>query len=283
MDFSWISQPESWVALLTLVALELVLGVDNIIFISILAGKLPKSDQSRARTTGIALAVFSRILLLLSLSWIISLDDPLFVMFGFGFSGHNIILLTGGLFLLYKSTSEIHDKLEGQEGHSSSKVAANFGSVIIQIVLLDVVFSLDSVITAVGMSNEIMIMIIAVVIAAGVMIFTSGPIGEFVESHPTIKMLALSFLLMIGLTLIAEGFGQHIPKGYVYFAMGFSVFVEMINLRVRDRHVKPVNLRDAYKEPKLELQPVALATKANTVTKEKPKSKKKPLAKNKYK
>ncbi len=283
MDFSWISQPESWVALLTLVALELVLGVDNIIFISILAGKLPKSDQSRARTTGIALAVFSRILLLLSLSWIISLEEPIFVLFGFGFSGHNLILLAGGLFLLYKSTSEIHDKLEGQEGHSSSKVAANFSSVIIQIVLLDVVFSLDSVITAVGMSNEIMIMITAVVIAAGVMIFTSGPIGEFVENHPTIKMLALSFLLMIGLTLIAEGFGQHIPKGYVYFAMGFSVFVEMINLRVRDSHVKPVNLRDAYKEQRLELQPVAPTMKANTVTKEKPKSKKRAVTKNKYK
>ena len=250
MDFSWIARPESWVALVTLVVLELVLGVDNIIFISILAGKLPKNDQARARTTGISLAVFSRILLLLSLSWIIRLEKPLFSMFGFGFSGHNLILIAGGLFLLYKSTSEIHDKLEGQEGHASAKVAANFVSVIIQIMLLDIVFSLDSVITAVGMSNEIMIMIIAVIIAAGVMIFTSGPIGEFVESHPTVKMLALSFLLMIGLTLIADGFGQEIPKGYVYFAMGFSIFVEMINLRVRDGRVRPVNLRDAYKESK---------------------------------
>jgi predicted tellurium resistance membrane protein TerC len=253
VDFSWIARPESWVALVTLVVLELVLGVDNIIFISILAGKLPKNDQARARTTGISLAVFSRILLLLSLSWIIRLEKPLFRMFGFGFSGHNLILIAGGLFLLYKSTSEIHDKLEGQEGHASAKVAANFVSVIIQIMLLDIVFSLDSVITAVGMSNEIMIMIIAVIIAAGVMIFTSGPIGEFVESHPTVKMLALSFLLMIGLTLIADGFGQEIPKGYVYFAMGFSIFVEMINLRVRDGRVKPVNLRDAYKESKGEL------------------------------
>ncbi len=246
----WITQPESWIALITLVVLELVLGVDNIIFISILAGKLPKQDQARARTTGIILAVFSRTLLLLSLYWIIGLEEPLFTLFGFGFSGHNLILLAGGLFLLYKSTSEIHEKLEGQEGEASAKVAANFLSVIVQIMLLDVVFSLDSVITAVGMSSEIAIMIIAVIIAAGVMIFTSGPIGEFVESHPTIKMLALSFLLMIGLTLIAGGFGVDIPKGYVYFAMGFSVFVEMINLRVRDSHVKPVNLREAYREEK---------------------------------
>jgi len=268
---AWISQPESWIALLTLVVLELVLGVDNIIFISILAGKLPKEEQSRARTTGIILAVFSRILLLLSLSWIIGLEEPLFYIFGFGFSGHNLILTVGGLFLLYKSTSEIHDKLEGQEGHASAKVAANFVSVIIQIMLLDMVFSLDSVITAVGMSNELAIMIIAVIIAAGVMIFTSGPIGQFVEDHPTVKMLALSFLLMIGVTLIAGGFGVEIPKGYIYFAMGFSVFVEMINLRVRDSHVRPVNLRVPYKdEKKLTLQPVAISVKA----KPKPKKKK---------
>jgi predicted tellurium resistance membrane protein TerC len=282
VDFSWITNPESWIALITLIVLELVLGVDNIIFISILAGKLPKNDQARARTTGIILAVFSRILLLLSLSWIISLEEPLFYILGFGFSGHNLILLAGGLFLLYKSTSEIHDKLEGQEGHASAKVAANFTSVIIQIMLLDIVFSLDSVITAVGMSSELMIMIIAVVIAAGVMIFTSGPIGEFVESHPTVKMLALSFLLMIGLTLIAEGFGQHIPKGYVYFAMGFSVFVEIINLRVRDKHVKPVNLREPYREEKLALQPVtAGAVKTDIAQKQKPKSKKKSVTKKK--
>jgi predicted tellurium resistance membrane protein TerC len=267
---TWITQPESWIALLTLVVLELVLGVDNIIFISILAGKLPKNEQSRARTTGIILAVFSRILLLLSLSWIISLEEPLFSVFRFGFSGHNLILIAGGLFLLYKSTSEIHDKLEGQEGHASAKVAANFVSVIIQIMLLDMVFSLDSVITAVGMSNEIVIMIIAVIIAAGVMIFTSGPIGQFVEEHPTVKMLALSFLLMIGVTLIAGGFGVEIPKGYIYFAMVFSVFVEMINLRVRDSHVRPVNLREAYKdEKKMELQPVAVSVKAKTKPKKK--------------
>ena len=271
MDFNWVTSIESWVALVTLVVLELVLGVDNIIFISILAGKLPKEDQSRARTTGIMLAVISRILLLLSLSWIISLEEPLFHILEIGFSGHNLILIAGGLFLLYKSTSEIHDKLEGQEGEASAKVAANFVSVIIQIMLLDVVFSLDSVITAVGMSKDLMIMIIAVVVAAGVMIFTSGPIGEFVESHPTVKMLALSFLLMIGLTLILDGFGQEIPKGYVYFAMGFSIFVEMINLRVRDSHVRPVNLRDAYKKPRVESQPIPAPRKASSAAKSKPK------------
>jgi predicted tellurium resistance membrane protein TerC len=266
-DLGWVSQPESWIALITLVALELVLGVDNIIFISILSGKLPKEQQPRARTTGIMLAVITRILLLLSLSWIISLEEPFFYLLGIGISGHNLILIVGGLFLLGKSTFEIHEKLEGQEGHSSAKVAANFTSVVIQIMLLDIVFSLDSVITAVGMSNEIVIMIIAVIIAAGVMIFTSGPIGDFVERHPTVKMLALSFLLMIGLTLVAEGLHQHIPKGYVYFAMGFSVFVEMINLRVRNDHVKPVNLRDPYKESKLELQPVAVAVEQSIVEK----------------
>lgn len=278
MDFSWIANPESWIALVTLIVLELVLGVDNIIFISILAGKLPKADQSRARTTGIMLAVISRILLLLSLSWIISLEEPLFHVFGFGFSGHNLILIVGGLFLLYKSTSEIHEKLEGQEGHASAKVAANFASVIIQIMLLDVVFSLDSVITAVGMSKDLMIMIIAVIAAAGVMIFLSKPIGDFVENHPTVKMLALSFLLMIGLTLILDGFGREIPKGYVYFAMGFSIFVEMINLRVRASHVKPVNLRDPYKEniaAKVELQPIPVPAKVNPALKTKPKTKKK--------
>jgi predicted tellurium resistance membrane protein TerC len=258
----WITSPESWIALATLIVLELVLGVDNIIFISILAGKLPSNDQPRARTTGIMLAVVTRILLLLSLSWIISLEHPFFYIpfFGgekIGISGHNLILIVGGLFLLGKSTFEIHEKLEGQEGQTSAKVSPNFVSVVIQIMLLDIVFSLDSVITAVGMSNELAIMIIAVIIAAFIMIFLSGPIGDFVERHPTVKMLALSFLLMIGLTLVAEGLHQHIPKGYVYFAMGFSVFVEMINLRVRDAHVKPVNLRDAYKVEKMELQPVA--------------------------
>ncbi len=255
MDFSlnWITQPEAWIALVTLVALELVLGVDNIIFITILAGKLPHDQQPRARTTGIMLAVVTRILLLLSLAWIISLEEALFHIPWFGeeavgISGRDLILIAGGLFLLWKSTHEIHDKLEGKEGAASARVAANFASVVIQIMLLDIVFSLDSVITAVGMVDHIMIMIIAVVFAAGIMIFVAAPIGEFVERHPTIKILALSFLLLIGFTLIVEGLHQHIPKGYIYFAMGFSVFVETLNLRVRAAHVPPVSLRDPYKE-----------------------------------
>ncbi|HET8708397.1 MAG TPA: TerC family protein, partial [Pseudomonadales bacterium] len=242
----WLTNPEMWIALVTLVVLELVLGVDNVIFISILAGKLPKEQQARARTTGIGLAVITRILLLLSLSWIISLEEPLFHIFGLGISGHDLILLSGGLFLLWKSTHEIHEKLEGHEGEASAKVAATFVSVIIQIMLLDIVFSLDSVITAVGMVKELPIMIIAVIVAAGVMIFASGPIGSFVEEHPTIKMLALSFLLLIGFTLIVEGLHQHIPKGYIYFAMGFSIFVEMLNLRMRKRAEAPVHLRHQY-------------------------------------
>lgn len=284
MDFSWISQPETWIALVTLIALELVLGVDNVIFISILSGKLPVQDQQRARTIGIMLAVITRVLLLLSLSWIIGLTEPLFHLPFFEgevaeISGRDLILLLGGLFLLWKSTHEIHDKLEGKEGAASAKVAANFVSVIIQIMLLDIVFSLDSVITAVGIADNIVIMIIAVVAAAIVMIFTAQPIGDFVEKHPTIKILALSFLLMIGFTLVAEGFDVEIPKGYVYFAMGFSVMVEMLNLRVRDSHVKPVNLRDPYKEPKIaEVQAVAApasAKKSKSPASKKPKSKKK--------
>lgn len=251
-------QVENIIALVTLVVLELVLGVDNVIFISILAGKLPVEQQSRARMTGIALAVLTRIALLFSLSWIIKLKDPLFTVFNLDISGRDMILLAGGLFLLWKATHEIHQKLEGVEGQASSKVKAAFWSVIVQIMILDIVFSLDSVITAVGMVDELLIMIIAVVIAAGVMIFVSGPLGEFVEHHPTVKMLALSFLLMIGFTLIVEGLHQHIPKGYVYFAMGFSVFVEILNLRMRKNEVRPVSLRGPYKAKK---QPaLALAT-----------------------
>jgi len=244
----WITQPEAWIAFVTLVALELVLGVDNVIFISILAGKLPKGQQPRARTTGIALAVVTRILLLLSLSWIISLEAALFTLpiLDIGISGRDLILLAGGLFLLWKSVHEIHQKLEGVEGHASAKVAGAFWSVIVQIMLLDIVFSLDSVITAVGMVDDLPIMIFAVIVAAVVMIFSAGPLSEFVDDHPTIKMLALSFLLLIGFTLIVEGLHQHIPKGYIYFAMGFSVFVEMLNLRLRGRAEKPVNLREAY-------------------------------------
>jgi len=281
VDFSWISQPETWIALITLVALELVLGVDNVIFISILAGKLPKQDQQRARTTGIMLALISRVLLLLSLSWIISLEEPFFHIPWFdgenlGISGRDIILIVGGLFLLWKSTHEIHDKLEGKEGHASAKVGATFTSVIIQIMLLDVVFSLDSVITAVGMVDHIEIMVIAVIIAAGVMIFTAGPLGEFVENHPTIKILALSFLLLIGFTLIVEGLHQHIPKGYIYFAMGFSVLVELINLRVRQKEVQPVQLRTPYTmKPAAVTVPAAAKAKPSTSKNKKSTAKKK--------
>ncbi|GAB1472001.1 TerC family protein [Chloroflexota bacterium] len=251
MDFSWILTPETLIALLTLIVLELVLGVDNVIFISILAGKLPRQDQQRARTTGIALAVITRILLLLSLSWIISLKEPFFYLPGLGgeslgVSGRDLILLAGGLFLLGKSTFEIHEKLEGHTGQSSAKVASTFTSVIIQILLLDVVFSLDSVITAVGMVDHILVMVVAVIVSAVVMIFTAGPLAEFVERHPTIKILALSFLLLIGFTLVVEGLHQHIPKGYVYFAMSFSVMVEMINLRVRGKGLEPVTLHVPY-------------------------------------
>jgi len=272
LNFDWVSQPEAWVALVTLVILELVLGVDNVIFISILAGKLPVEDRDRARMTGIAMAVITRVLLLLSLSWIISLEEPFFTLplVNIGISGHDLILLAGGLFLLWKSVHEIHDKLEGVEGHASSKVYASFASVIIQIMLLDIVFSLDSVITAVGMANELMIMIIAVIAAAGVMIFASGPIGNFVEKHPTIKMLALSFLLLIGFTLIVEGLHQHIPKGYIYFAMGFSILVELLNLRIRGKSTAPVNLREAY-VAETASGPVRVAAKP--VTKKKPKAK----------
>jgi len=241
----WLAQPETWIAFLTLVALELVLGVDNVIFISILAGKLPQDQQKRARSTGIMLAVVTRILLLLSLSWIIGLTDPLFTVAGFEISGRDLVLIGGGLFLLWKSVHEIHQKLEGEEDHASAKVRAAFWSVIIQIMLLDIVFSLDSVITAVGMVDHIAIMIAAVVIAAVVMVFTSTPLANFVERHPTVKMLALSFLLLIGFTLIVEGLHQHIPKGYIYFAMGFSVLVEMLNLRIRAAN--PVTLHEPYK------------------------------------
>lgn len=243
----WITQPESWIAFLTLVALELVLGVDNVIFISILAGKLPQDQQQRARTTGIMMAVITRILLLLSLSWIISLEEDILSIGMFNFSGRDLVLISGGLFLLWKSVHEIHQKLEGEEGHASARVTASFWSVIVQIMLLDIVFSLDSVITAVGMVDHIAIMIAAVVIAAAVMVFTSRPLGNFVERHPTVKMLALSFLLLIGFTLVAGGFDVEIPKGYIYFAMGFSVMVELLNLRLQGG-AKPVALRESYRE-----------------------------------
>jgi predicted tellurium resistance membrane protein TerC len=243
----WLADPQTWIAFITLVALELVLGVDNVIFISILAGKLPTNQQARARQTGIALAVISRILLLFSLSWIIGLTEPLFSVLDFDVSGRDVVLFAGGLFLLAKATSEIHQKLEGVEGHASARVTATFASVMLQVLILDVVFSLDSVITAVGMVDQLPIMIAAVIVAAGSMILLAGVIGDFVERHPTIKMLALSFLLLIGFTLVVESLHQHIPKGYIYFAMGFSVFVEMLNLRLRKERT-PVELHKPYVE-----------------------------------
>jgi predicted tellurium resistance membrane protein TerC len=236
--------PQAWIGLLTLTALEIVLGIDNIVFISILVGKLPLARQQRARTIGLALAMGMRILLLLSLSWVIGLTEPLFSLFGHGVSGRDLVLLLGGLFLLANATHEFHGALEGAGQHRTGRDTASFASVLIQITLLDIVFSLDSVITAVGMVDQVLVMIAAVVIAVGFMMFAAGPVGRFVERHPTVKMLALSFLLLIGTTLIAEGFGQHIPKGYIYFAMAFSVFVEMLNLRMRKRSGPPVHLRD---------------------------------------
>ena len=241
-------RPEAWIAFLTLVTLELVLGVDNVIFISILAGKLPAAQRQRARTVGLGVAVISRVALLFSLSWIVGLTQPLFTIpaFNFDVAGRDIILLVGGLFLLAKATLEIHQRLEGETGHASASDKATFTVVIVQILLLDVVFSLDSVITAVGMVNEIPIMVAAVLVATGLMMISAGPISSFVERHPTIKMLALSFLLLIGFTLVADGLHQQIPKGFIYFAMGFSVFVEMLNLRVA--RVQPVKLREPYVE-----------------------------------
>lgn len=241
----WITSPESWVALLTLTALEIVLGIDNIIFISILAGKLPEDQQKTGRQVGLVMAMVTRILLLFSIAWLTRLTAPLFSVFSYEISGRDLILIAGGLFLLGKSTFEIHERLEGEEGHASQKVAASLGGVIFQIMLLDIVFSLDSVITAVGMVNEVAIMISAVMIAVAIMLFASGPISEFVNDRPTLKILALSFLLLIGFSLVSDGLGLHIPKGYIYFAMGFSIFVEVINLQVREK-TTPVQLRKPY-------------------------------------
>ena len=243
---AWLTDPQTWIALLTLTALELVLGIDNIIFISILAGKLPPGQQQRARTLGLGLAMLMRIALLFSLSWIIRLTAPLFSVFGQEFSGRDLILFAGGLFLLAKATLEIHERLEGEEGQESAKVYPSFAAVIFQIMLLDIVFSLDSVITAVGMAEDVSIMVAAVVTAVAIMMISAGPISAFVNRHPTVKVLALSFLLLIGLSLVGEAFQMHIPKGYIYFAMGFSIFVEMINLRVRKG--TPVKLHQPYVE-----------------------------------
>ncbi len=242
----WISDPAIWTSLLTLTALEIVLGVDNVVFISILAGKLPAHQRDRARLVGLGAAMIMRILLLFSISWLIGLTEPWFTIFDRDFSGRDLILLIGGFFLIFKATMEIHEKLEGHEAGKEAKAAVSFMSVIAQIMLLDIVFSLDSVITAVGMADELGVMIAAVVIAVGVMLVAAKPLSEFVEQHPTVKVLALSFLLLIGMSLVAEGFHQHIPKGYIYTAMAFSVLVEVINLRVRSNQGQahqPVHLK----------------------------------------
>jgi predicted tellurium resistance membrane protein TerC len=241
----WLSDPQIWIAFLTLTVLELVLGIDNVIFISILSGKLPPEQQARARYIGLALALVMRVILLFSLTWVIGLTAPLFSVLGYAISGRDLVLLIGGLFLIGKSTHEIHGSLEGEEGHGSAKAYAGFTGVIIQIMLLDIVFSLDSVITAVGMVDNIWVMIAAVVISIIAMMLFAGSIGAFVQRHPTIKMLALSFLLLIGVTLIAEGLHQHIPKGYIYFAMAFSVLVEVFNMRLRKK-AEPVHLHNTY-------------------------------------
>lgn len=239
----WLLDPQAWLALATLTALEIVLGVDNIIFISILCGRLPGHQRARARNLGLILAMLTRLGLLFSITWIMTLTAPLFAVFGKEVSGRDLILIGGGLFLLWKSVHEIHNSLEGEEEGQAVAAGTTFGAVIIQIAIVDIVFSLDSVITAVGMVSEIAVMVTAVVISVGVMLFAAGPIGEFVDRHPTIKMLALSFLILVGVALIGEGWDLHVPKGYIYFAMAFSVAVEMLNIRMRARKMQAVHLR----------------------------------------
>jgi predicted tellurium resistance membrane protein TerC len=241
-----LSDPQAWIALATLTALELVLGIDNIVFISILVDKLPLAQREKARLIGLFMAMFMRVGLLLVLSWIVGLIAPLFTVLGHEISGRDLILIAGGLFLIYKATGEIHQSLEGQEGHASSAVKATVGAVILQIMVVDMVFSLDSIITAVGMVDRIEVMIVAVVASVGLMMLFAGAIGRFVSDHPTIKVLALSFLVVVGVVLIAEGFDQHVPKGYVYFAMAFSVGVEMLNIRMRKKSKVPTVLHAAY-------------------------------------
>jgi predicted tellurium resistance membrane protein TerC len=246
--FDWIADPNAWIALATLTALEIVLGVDNIIFISILVGRLPPAQRDLARRLGLTLAMGSRLLLLLSLAWIMRLTEPVFSLFGHGVSGRDLILIGGGLFLLWKSVHEIHNSLEGEDnvpaaGGAAAAAKASFASVLVQIAIIDIVFSLDSVITAVGLADQITVMVLAIVAAVAVMMFAAKPIGDFVDAHPTIKMLALAFLVLVGVTLVAEGFGTHVPKGYIYFAMAFSFAVEMINIRMRRRVAAPVHLR----------------------------------------
>jgi predicted tellurium resistance membrane protein TerC len=238
----WFSDPNAWLGLLTLTGLEIVLGIDNIIFISILAGKLPAEQQGKARRLGLLGAFVSRMLLLLSIAWIVRLTRPLFEVFGHGVSGRDLILIVGGLFLIGKATREIHDKLEGEEGHVTARLRTSLTRVVVQIMLIDIIFSLDSVITAVGMVDQVSIMVGANIIALGIMLAASGGIARFVDRHPTIKMLALSFLVVIGVNLVAEGTGVHIPKGYTYFAMFFSIAVEILNIKARARAAQPVKL-----------------------------------------
>lgn len=251
--FEWITNPEAWIALTTLVALEIVLGIDNIIFISILVSKLPKHQQGKGRTIGLGLAMVSRLVLLFSIVWVMGLVEPWFSAFGNDFSGRDLILITGGLFLLGKSTVEIHDSLEVVHNEHAVPVSAKFFAVLVQITLIDVVFSLDSVITAVGLVKHVSIMVIAILISVGVMLFSAKAIGEFVDQNPTIKMLALSFLILIGVTLIGEGFGFHVPKGYIYFAMAFSVCVELLNIRIRrNRETATIHLSKRFKKEVVE-------------------------------
>ena len=244
-----LTDPQIWLSLLTLTVLEIVLGIDNLVFSAVLVQKLPADRQATARRLGIGFALVSRLALLLALSWVIGLTAPVLDVFGHPLSWRDIILVVGGLFLLYKATSEIHHSLEGEPGDRSARVHASVGAVVGQIAILDVVFSLDSVITAVGMANQLWVMATAVVIAVAIMLLAAGSVSAFVDRHPTVKMLALSFLLLIGTTLIADGFGVHVPKGYIYAAMGFSVFVEMLNLVARRKKVEPVQLRPPYAEP----------------------------------
>ncbi len=244
--FEWLASPEAWVALATLTALEIVLGIDNIIFISILVGKLPEHQRKFARTVGLGLAMLTRLALLFSLAWVMGLVDPLFHVFGHPISGRDIILIGGGLFLIAKATHEIHGSLEGAIESERNVAAHGLMVVLVQIAILDIVFSLDSVITAVGLVSQVPIMALAIIIAVGVMLFAAKPIGDFVDEHPTIKILALSFLVIVGFTLMIEGFEVHVPKGYIYFAMAFSLGVEMINIKLRKNMDKPVELRKDY-------------------------------------
>jgi len=246
----WLTDPQIWISLFTLTALEIVLGIDNVIFIAILAGKLPAAQQAKARQLGLSLALITRILLLMSLTWIMGLTAPLFTLpvLQQGISGRDLVLLLGGLFLIWKSVREVHEKLEAADGHATTgKGPVSFAGVIVQILLLDIVFSLDSVITAVGMANNLWVMVAAVMIALGVMLVFAGSISDFVNRHPTLKMLALSFLILIGVTLVGEGLGQHIPKGYIYFSMAFAFGVEMLNLKLRTKPTPPVELHQPYR------------------------------------